>query len=325
MNHLRYWLRLTKLFIHYCKKSTALPYLPVRLWVELTSSCNYECLMCPNKDLEKEYKGFMEFDLYRKIIDEAQDSVFDINLAHRGESLLHPQLMEMIEYAKNKNLFTRLHTNGSLLTEDISRRILMTGLDRLSFSFDGTEKETYEKIRKEGNFDKTIENIICFLEIKKQAQVKKPETAIEVIDFDHPKRKSQRSAKHEFSAMFKNLPLNSLVIKKAHNWAGVIEKSKQSQRYSICPFPWNALAIYWNGEVLPCPQDFFGYYVLGNVKYLSLKDIWNSEKMYILREKLANRDKDDLATCSHCDRLKRKGFFGVPREYLWRFITKKMP
>jgi hypothetical protein len=31
----------------------------------------------------------MELDLYKKIVDEAKDYVFDINLVHRGESLLH--------------------------------------------------------------------------------------------------------------------------------------------------------------------------------------------------------------------------------------------
>jgi len=44
--------------------------------------------MCPNKDLKKEDKGFMDFDLYKKIVDESRDFIFEINLAHRGESLM---------------------------------------------------------------------------------------------------------------------------------------------------------------------------------------------------------------------------------------------
>ena len=325
MNPLRYWLRLAKLFIHYRKKSTILPYFPVRTWVELTSLCNYRCLMCPNKDLKEEDKGFMEFDLYKKIIDEAQNFAFDINLAHRGESFLHPQLIEMIDYAKKKKLFVRLHTNGSLLTEEASYRIIQSGLDRLSFSLDGFDKETYERIRKGGNFEKTIANILRFLETKKEVQVKKPEVVVEVIDFVHKENKNLASAKNEFFSVFKNQPLNGLVIKKLHNWAGEIKKIENESLYSICPFPWNALVIYWNGKVLPCPQDFFGYYVLGNVEDSTLRDIWNNQKMTTLRERLAHRQIDDLETCSDCDRLKRKGFFGVPREYLWRFVTHRMP
>jgi len=281
--------------------------------------------MCPNKDLKEEDKGFMEFDLYKKIIDEAQNFAFDINLAHRGESFLHPQLIEMIDYAKKKKLFVRLHTNGSLLTEEASYRIIQSGLDRLSFSLDGFDKETYERIRKGGNFEKTIANILRFLETKKEVQVKKPEVVVEVIDFIHKENKNLASAKNEFFSVFKNQPLNGLVIKKLHNWAGEIKKIENESLYSICPFPWNALVIYWNGKVLPCPQDFFGYYVLGNVEDSTLRDIWNNQKMTTLRERLAHRQIDDLETCSDCDRLKRKGFFGVPREYLWRFVTHRMP
>lgn len=325
MKSAKYYLRLFRLFFHYKKKSAVLPYLPVRLWIELTSDCNYKCVMCPNKELKKEDKGYLDFSLYKKIINESQEFIFDVNLAHRGESLLHPQVAEMIDYAKKRNIFTRLHTNGSLLTEEKSYEIIQAGLDRLSFSFDGYDKETYERIRKQGDFDKTIKNIIRFLEIKKAAHQKKPVTAIEVIDFGKETSDKLAGAKKEFMNNFRNLPLDELAFKELHNWAGEIKKKKHYGEYLICPFPWNALIIYWDGSVLPCTQDFFGYYVLGNVKDSSLKEIWNSEKMVDLRKKLITREIEELSTCSNCDRLRRKGFLGVPREYLWKFIAKRMP
>ena len=325
MSPLNYWLRLTKLLSHYSKKSAALPYMPVRLWVELTSICNYRCIMCPNKDLEKEDKGFMDFDLYRKIVDEAKDFVFEINLAHRGESMMHPELISAIEYAGANGIFTRLHTNGSLLTDDLSHKIIRSGLDRLSFSFDGYDRETYEKIRVGGDFDKTLDNIVHFLELKKEARSKKPVTTIEVINFDQNSKDAFVEAKKRFRSQFENLPLNSIVFKEMHNWAGQIEKERQGKKYTACPFPWNALVIFWDGTVLPCTQDFFGDFVAGNVKNSSLKEIWNGEKMRHLRKKLAEGSIADLKACSRCDRVWREGFMGVPKEYLWKFITKRMP
>jgi radical SAM protein with 4Fe4S-binding SPASM domain len=281
--------------------------------------------MCPNKDLKKEDKGFMDFDLYKKIVDESRDFIFEINLAHRGESLMHPQLIEAIAYAKKNRIFARLHTNGSLLTKDISRKIIRTKLDRLSFSFDGYDKETYEKIRKGGNFDKTLENIVHFLEIKKEAHSKKPITALEVINFNQKHKEESLEAKKRFHSQFKNLPLNKIVFKEMHNWAGQIEKERLGKKYTVCPFPWNALIIYWDGAVLPCTQDFFGEFIVGNVKDSSLKEIWNGDKMRHLRKKLAEGNIEELNACSQCDRVWREGFLGVPKEYLWRFITKRMP
>jgi radical SAM protein with 4Fe4S-binding SPASM domain len=320
-----YWHRLIRLYFHYRKKSKSLPYLPIRLWVELTSLCNYRCIMCPNKDLEKNDRGYMDFEIYRKIIDEARRFVFDINLAHRGESLLHPRLIEAIAYAKKSGLYTRLHTNGSLLTEDLSHQIIQAGLDRLSFSFDGYERDTYERIRKGGDFEKTVSNITRFLEIKREVHSKKPVTAIEVIAFDDPDKQVSPEAKERFKNRFQGLLLDSFVLKEMHNWAGQIDKESRGKNYTVCPFPWNALVILWDGIVLPCTQDFFGKFIVGDVRDSSLQEIWNGENMRHIREKLAQKDIAGLETCSVCDRVWREGFLGVPKEYLWKFITKRMP
>ena len=325
MKPVRYWTRLVKLFYHYRKKTSHLPYLPVRLWVELTSLCNYKCVMCPNKELTKADFGNMEFELFKKIVDEAEEFAFDINLAHRGESLLHPQLLDMIEYAKGKKVFLRLHTNGSLLSEELGRRIIQSGLDRISFSFDGFDQQTYENIRVGGQFKRTVNNIIRFLEIKKETNSRTPDTSIEVIDFHNQDPSETDRARKNFKKMFQGLPLDSLVIKELHNWAGETKKDIQTDIYSVCPFPWNALVIFWDGLVLPCTQDFFGFLNMGNVKSSSLKEIWNNEKLVHLRKQLARGEIQEFKTCIQCDRIRRRSFLGVPREYLWKFITKRMP
>jgi radical SAM protein with 4Fe4S-binding SPASM domain len=323
MNAINYWSRLLRLFYHYKRKATVLPYLPVRLWVELTSDCNYSCVMCPNKDLRKEDRGLMPLELFKKIVDEAADWVFEINLAHRGESLLHSQIPEIVALAREKKIFTRLHTNGSLLTEDLSRRLIEEGLDRLSISFDGFDKATYEKIRRGGDFDKTAANIVRFLQIKRELGSKTPETAIEVIKF--PPVEAGTESAESFRKRFEGLPLDSFVMKDLHNWAGEIRTDKPGKHYSVCTFPWNALVILWDGAVLPCTQDFFGTYVVGNANQSSLEELWNGEGMRELRRRLAAGDIKDLKACSRCDRAWRKGFLGVPREFLWKFITKRMP
>jgi len=325
MKPVRYWLRLANLFYHYRKKTPHLPYLPVRIWVELTSLCNYRCIMCPNKELEKDAHGYMDFTLFKKIVDEASEFVFDINLAHRGESLLHPQLVEMVEYAKKKKIYLRLHTNGSLLSEDIGRRLIESGLDRLSFSFDGFDKKTYESIRVGGQFDKTVKNIVRFLEMKEQTESKRPEVAIEVIDFKSQGSVGSRQALKKFKALFNTIQPDSFVIKELHNWAGETKKGLRTGVYSVCPFPWNALVIFWDGTVLPCTQDFFGHYPIGNAGTTPLKSIWNSDRQIHLRKQLAAKKIQEFSACAQCDRVSRKSFLGVPKEYLWKFLTKRMP
>ena len=91
-------------------------------------------------------------------------------------------------------IVTRFHTNGTLLDEDKSRRLIDSGLDQFAFSFDGFDAETYEKIRVNAKFEKTVGNIVRFLEIKKEMGAKKPATFIELIHFPDVFKKADRAA-----------------------------------------------------------------------------------------------------------------------------------
>jgi len=323
MNRLRYYLRLASVYRSYKKRRTRLSYLPIRLWIEPTSVCNLRCVMCPNKDLEKAQKGSMDLALFKKIIDEASRFAFDVNLHHRGESLLHPDFFEMVRYAHEAGLVTRFHTNGTLLDEDKSRRLIEAGLDQFAFSFDGFDAGTYERIRVNADFEKTIGRIRRFLEIKKERGLRKPVTLIELINQPGLRESAERS-RATFVARFKGLPLDRIFVKEPHNWAGEVGAVREKKTYAPCTFLWQALVIFWDGQVLPCTQDFFGYYPLGNVKDSSIAEIWNNDRMVALREKIVRRDIADLKTCGRCDRLWRKQIFGVPREYLGRALLKKM-
>jgi radical SAM protein with 4Fe4S-binding SPASM domain len=325
VSRIDYYRRLFQIFLSYKRKKARLAYLPVRLWVEATSICNLRCVMCPNKDLKKEEKGFMEFDLFRKVIDEARRFAFDVNLIHRGEGLLHPDFVPMVRYAHKAGLTTKFHTNATLLDEDKARALIAAGLDQISFSFDGYDRKTYETIRVNADFEKTLVNIIRFLEIKRELRSKKPYAIFELINFPDLYSPVDRRQKKEFLSRFRGLPIDRVEIKEMHNWAGEIDAVSHGKNYVRCTFLWQALIIFWDGSVLPCTQDFHGYYTLGNVRELSLEQVWNGEKMVRLREKILRQDVSDLETCGRCDRLWRDQILGVPKEYLWKFLLKRMP
>src|SRR3989304_2259966 len=168
---------------HYKRGTARLPYAPLRLWVEPTSFCNLKCPMCTSKDIPEEKIGYMDWDLYRKIIDEAKGFVYDINLFLGGESLFHKRLPDMIRYAKENGISTRLSTNATVLTKDKAKAILDAGLDFIIFSFDGYEKEVYEEIRVNANFEKTLGNIKGFLEEKKRRGSRKPYVVFQMIEY----------------------------------------------------------------------------------------------------------------------------------------------
>lgn len=308
------------------KKSRNVPP-PIRLWVEPTSACDLRCVMCLNKALPKSERGFMDFSLFEKIIDEASHFAHDVNLFHRGESLLHPEIFRMVKYARNRGLSTRLNTNATPLNEERSRQILDSGLDFLSFSFDGYEKKAYEDLRVGADFDRTLDNIIGFLTLKKKLNKNLPYTTFTVIEFsDDCLGKTKDDIREQFMERFDSLPLDQFVTRKPHNWAGSYNKKDAifNKSFVHCTFPWYSLTIFWDGSVLPCPQDFFGKLILGNVRDSSLLEIWNGSKEILLRESLSGQQYKDIVPCNTCDRLWRRKLFGIPVVELVRFLKDNL-
>ncbi len=313
-----------KLFWSYRLRKERCDYYPSRLWIELTNNCNLHCEMCLNKLLPSSAKGYMDFPLFKKLIDEISGKVHDAYFHHRGESLLHPQIFEMISYAKNKGIYTRLHTNATLLDERKAKALLDSGLDFLSFSFDGYDKETYESIRLGATFETTLSNIIRFLELKKKGGYRLPYTVLTVIEFSSLKER-YRQSKADFLRRFKGLPLDALRVRAPHNWGGgydngEIEARRRQTGFIPCTFLWYALTIFWDGTVVPCPQDFFGKLSLGNLNDQTLWDIWNSERMVYLRRSMTKEGHKSISPCNTCDRLWRKSFVGVPVDGIVPFL-----
>ena len=73
-----------------------------------------------------------------------------------GEPLLRKDIFDLIDYAKNKSLFTILHTNG-LLLNNISINKLENNLNQINLPLDGYDKKTNDVLRVDGHFDKIFE------------------------------------------------------------------------------------------------------------------------------------------------------------------------
>lgn len=319
-------LTLGKIYLDYLLRKPVPSKLPHRLWVEPTNNCNLKCIICPNSAEEPNVKrGFMEFGLFKVIVDEASGFAYDINLFHRGESLLHPKIYEMIAYASKKGLNTRLHTNATLLNEDNAERLFEAGLRYISVSFDGYDKETYEGIRKGASFDKTYNNLLGFLRKKMNEARKFPFTVLQVIEaWDEPQEKREEK-KRVFMDAFKGLPIDRVSIRTPHNWGGSYgEDLKNEKITSLCTFPWYSVTIFWDGEVIPCPQDFYGNLSMGNVREGGIKKIWRGERLIAHRKALIKGAIEDLDPCSTCDMLGRKTFLGVPTNYLRTFLRENL-
>ena len=305
------WLQLGQISASYgIFRQKRVSHFPYRLWIEPTNRCNLACVMCPNHEFKKDDLGNMDWDLYTSLIDQAAGRVHDVNLHHRGEPTLHPKLPEMIRYAHDNRVRTKLHTNGTMLTTDLAEAILDSGLELLSISFDGYTAETYEKIRVRANFDRTLNQIYHLLNLRKKRGQTKPKIVMEVMEFED----FDPAIKEQVIGDLKARGLDRIIIKKPHNWAGnVTLDTFETSDFSPCTFPWHAMVVLWDGTVGSCPHDFFAKIDYGNANEESLSTIFNSEPIQRLRSQMLEKSLSGLSEpCSSCDSVRRKRMAGIP-------------
>ena len=318
---LEYYRRLAKLYRGYVRRAAVVASPPLRLWIEISSRCNLRCPACPNKDLPAGQKADMDWPLFKKVVDQAQRFAFEINLHHRGETLLHPEAGRYIRYAAAAGTYCRLHTNATLLRGPVVEDILASGLKSLSVSLDGFSAAVYEKNRAGASFDQVSRNIAGFLRRRGQLRQTFPRLTIEVMG---PAAVGGGEERRAFHAHYKKLGLDELVVKKLHNWAGYLPAPAPAAPVTACTFPWSALVVLGNGDVSPCPQDFFALRILGNAGEKPLLEIWNGPPMQELRRAFARGQMAAYPACAACDRIRRPTLGGVPVEYLKRLVRRRM-
>ena len=267
------------------------PTFPDRVYVESTNVCNLDCIMCPTGlHIDTRPKGYMEWELYTAIVDEIAPFAEAVVLHSWGEPLLHPRIIEMIEYAKARGLWVELSTNATRLDEAMARRVLSSGLDRIYLSMDGLTKETYERVRVKGNFETVLGNIERFLNLKHELG-SDIEADVQIV------RLSETDAEvEEFVERWRHSRADVVNIKELDTWGGQIDEvsalsvedgdgaADAGEVRAPCPNLWYHCHIHWDGVVVSCSRDYDAVTPLGNVRNGGVLKTWHGARMRQMRQ-----------------------------------------
>ncbi|MFQ5457121.1 MAG: radical SAM/SPASM domain-containing protein [Myxococcota bacterium] len=274
---------------------------PKHLRIELTNRCNLACIMCPITEMERKL-GNMDMDLFRKIVsDAAANGTTFVYLHAWGESTIHREMFDMVREAKKVGLQVGLSTNCTMLNEERAQAVVDSGLDFIVLSMDGAIKETYEKVRKNGDFEAVRQNITNMLATKARAG-RGPFTVLQLI-----KMTETQAEVDAFTGYWKNMAPDSVFVKKLWTWDGKAEdinrlgiEEMPDAVNTVCHALWKQLVVHWNGEVIPCCTDIEGKLHLGNVREQSLREIWNGAPMRALRRAHTEGRRKGLDPCDGC-------------------------
>ena len=293
-----------------------IPKFPIQIDFELNYSCNFSCSMCTWSSEVTSGKGkktWFNFEHFKKVIDMGVDNGLSaIRLNYINEPFIRKDIFEFIKYAKLRGILDiYLSTNGSLLTENIIKKLIDSGLTRLQVSIDATTKETFNKIRQGGDFNKVILNTLNFIKIRNQKEKELPTLRVNFV-----KTKTNMHELDDFLEFWKDkadcIGLQDLVSIVKPN------KSDKNRGKYTCAQPFYHMTIRYDGSILPC-CTFFGAKLpiarlsekfsdvknindveLNNLPILNIKETWNSEKMRELQKMHQEGRYYDNDVCREC-------------------------
>lgn len=284
----------------YINRETKVLVYPKYLVIETTNCCNLDCIMCPHGEMTRK-KGFMNFELFKKIIDESEGKTEFIYLHFFGEPLLHPKIIDFINYAGGKGMTIALSTNATLLDENISKKILSSKLDLLIISIDSLNPDIYTKIRKGSKLETVIKNIDTLLKMQ-QTLESTLNISLQMIEMSLNKNEVET-----FNSHWKCREGLNLTIKPLYNYADQVKDINDLGKFpeknilkKVCVEPWRGFVIGWDGIVVPCCNDFDYKFPLGDLREKTIIEVWNSERMKEMRicQKDGKQKSNDL--CKGC-------------------------
>jgi len=126
---------------------------------DFTHLCNLKCKHC-YLDARKRLSDELTTEEAKKLVDELVDAGVVVLAFSGGEPLMRKDFFEIASYAHKSNMYVALATNGTLITEDIAKKLKMSGVEYVEISLDGKDAETHDAFRGvSGMFDRSIRGI----------------------------------------------------------------------------------------------------------------------------------------------------------------------
>lgn len=126
---------------------------------EITLACNLRCIHCYCEAGQRSPLELSTSEIKSLMDDLKALGVWAFDIVG-GEPLLRSDIYELLEYAKKIDLRVMINTNGTLISEDIVKKLrdiypdLMIGI-----SLDGPDPETNDFVRGRGSFEKAVRGI----------------------------------------------------------------------------------------------------------------------------------------------------------------------
>lgn len=301
---------------------------PLSLFIEPTNVCNFRCTPCVHgsENTRNDLKPLrhMEMVLYNKLVRELQQwsgaRLKLLRLAMLGEPFTNPDFCSMVRIAKDSNIAERVDTfsNGSLLTEEVSARLIDSGLDLIRISIYAANDEHHREVTKTKVSVATIRDNVKRLRDMRDA-LGKATPRISVKMFDTYSEENDR-----FFDLYRGIA-DDIGLERVHNATNYSgndlvnmyyhDRDKENRAHEeyvnslnegriACARPFMAMVINNIGDCLMCTHDPVKATKIGNAYDNTLQELWNGPNMFKFRKMHLENRKQENRLCANCDWFK---------------------
>lgn len=298
----------TRLYIQHFFKPSIMSGEPYYLTMESGNICNLRCVLCPTGQRRDGLdRGFLTFDNFKKILDKCGSRLLFLEFYNWGEPFLNLELLQMIEYARQKNIFVVVSSNLNFkdLTVAEAEDIVKSGLNQLMVFCAGASDLSLQTYQVGASFRRAYANMIKIMMAKRKLGKKTPfiQWRFLVTKYTESEIELARALSKECCDYLTLLPINCDMTKEVflnpeerfrnvEAWLPssetlcLFDKTNQRRKdmRNKCSYLWSRITVNWNGDVFPCCKVFGDRFTLGNLLESSLENVWNGARYQYARE-----------------------------------------
>ncbi len=267
-----------------------------KIYIEITNNCNLNCSFCSEV---KRKRKFMSIDEFETILEKIKDYTNYIYLHVKGEPLLHPNIVGILDLAEKYNLKVNLTTNGTLFPKVVDKIKNKRALHKINFSLhsENNDPNYLDNIFK--NVEKLSPDIVVIYRLWTLSNGKLDKKSTGTVE----KLSKYYNLSKEIVEKLQtenNVGISSTIYVDKDNefeWPNINANNKDTMGF--CHALKTHIAILVDGTVVPCCLDANGCVPLGNIFENSLDEIMNSEK-YKRLQKSFQDNKPCEKLCQKC-------------------------
>lgn len=282
---------------------------PSQVLMDITEVCNLACTHCPHPAFAKSehYSGrHLDPALNDKMVEEVrlhgQGRTRYIRYAANGEPLVHPDGYDMIETAvRHSGVYVTLTTNGKIMNEVRTQRLLEAGVHLIDISIDAFTPETYARIRVKGDLAVTRGNVLRLLQWVRES---KSTTRVVVSFVEQPGNRHEAA---DFESYWKQQGADYVVIRRLHSCSGAIAGLAEQRRHDQaagsrrpCLYPWERIAVNARGDLAFCPSDWVHGSRIADYRETTIRETWQGPFYAALRAAHQGGDYAGHRFCGEC-------------------------